>query len=187
MPGLIEQVLSLGLERSELCKDHPGAEVGGWKIPFPPKDMASIVTILKGSRVNTCLVLGDKSAGAVRFLEAHLHIPEIIRPDKTDAKGLRKLLRTLTDPVDLIVLDGRDLPLDADTLWRYIEGGREDYPREFGKGAPLDYGVPKLRMGASIVVNLADPGCRQIWYRVRARHHQSYQSPFVGVARVAGQ
>jgi hypothetical protein len=186
MPGLIEQVLGLGLERKELIKDHPKALVGGHRIPYPPRDMASLVTILKGRNVQTYLALEATTPGGIDFLEAHLHIPTIIRlEEKETDKSMRKLLRTMNTPVDLISIDGRGLPLDADTIWKYIQGGRDEYTREFGKGAPVDYGIPKLRPGGCVLVNLADPGSREVWYKIRSRHSQCYQSPFVGMAHAA--
>lgn len=185
MAGLIEQVLKLGCERKELLKDHPKALIGGANIPYPPKDMASLVTILKGRSVQTFLALEVQTAGAVQFLEAHLHIPRVMGLEEpVTEKGLRKMLRTLSEPVDLLSLDGRGLPLDAETIWKYIQGGRDEYTREFGKGAPIDYGIPKVKKGGAIIVNLADPGARAIWYKIRARHSQTFQSAFVGMVHV---
>lgn len=184
MPGLIEQVLKLGLERDELRKDHPGALVGGHRIPFPPKDMAAVVSTMKGLSIRRYLALEGETEGGVHFLEAHLHPEEVLRVKDQSGKELRKMLRTMTEPVDLITLDGRGLPLDADTLWRYILGGREEYAKEFGKGAPVDFGIPKLRPGGALVLNLADAGTREVWYRARAKFIPRYQSAFVGVVHV---
>lgn len=186
MPGLIEQVLKLGLERKELIKDFPAAVIGGARIPYPPKDMASLVTILKPRNVQTYLAIEATTDGGIKFLEGHLHIPKVIRiREDEEGKGLRKFLRTMAAPVDLISIDTRGLALDGETIWKYIVGGRDGYVREFGKGAPIDYGIPKLKPGASIIVNLVDPGARQVWFSARGRFSQSYQSPFVGMAHVA--
>ena len=184
MPGLIEQVVHLGLEREELRKDHPGALIGGERIPYPPKDMASLVSILQGRHVNTYLALEASTDGAVRFLEAHLHIPEVTRIEKADGKEIKKVLRGITQPVDLISLDGRGLAMNAETLWRYIQGGRDSYTNEFGKGAPTDYGVPKLKPGGSLIVNLTDAAARDVWFKARSRYSLAYQSPFVGMVYV---
>jgi hypothetical protein len=185
MPGLIEQVLGLGLERKELIKDYPKAMIGGERIPYPPKDMASLVTILKGHNVQSYLALEVTTDGGAKFLEAHLHIPKVLRLEEKETEiSLRKMLRTMAAPVDLVSIDGRGLPLDPETIWKYIQGGRDEYAREFGKGAPIDYGIAKLKPGACVIVNLADPASREIWYKIRARYSQSYQSPFVGMIHV---
>jgi hypothetical protein len=183
MPGLIEQVLQLGLERKELLKDHPKAMIGGANIPYPPKDMASLVTILKGRTVKSYLALEAQTDGAVKFLEAHLQIPRVIRAETTE-KALRKSLRSMAEPVDLISIDGRGLPIDPATALRYIQGGRNDNPREFGVGTPTDYGISKIRPGGSIIVNLADPAALEVWHQIRSRYARSYQSPFVGMVYV---
>ncbi len=186
MPGLIEQVLGLGLERKELIKDHPKAMIGGARIPYPPKDMASLVTILKGRNVKDYLALEATTEGGIQFLEAHLHIPNVVRIEAkaSSEKDLRKTLRAMPATFDLISIDTRGMPLDAETLWQYIQGGRQDYTREFGKGAPVDYGNRKIRPGGSIIVNLADEAARSLWYKIRSLNSQSYQSPFVGMAHV---
>jgi hypothetical protein len=147
--------------------------------------MASLVTILRARNVQSYLAFENQTDGGVKFLESHLHIEKVIRPKDEDTKGLRKFLRLMEEPVDLISIDGRGLPLDAESIWLYIQGGREKYAPEFGKGAPLDYGIPKLRRGGSIIVNLADPGAMTVWHKIRSRHSQSYQSAFVGMAHVS--
>lgn len=185
MPGLIEQVLQLGLERAELRKDHPGALIGGARIPFPPKDMAGVISVIRGIEVKRYLALEAFTDGAVTFLSAHLHPEIVIRAATLEEKALRKMLRTMRDPVDLISLDGRDLVIDPETVWRYIQGGRDQYKPAFGQGAPTDYGLPKLRPGGYLIVNLAHAGAREVWCQARSRHQQVYQSPFVGVARVS--
>lgn len=187
MPGLIEQVLGLGLERKELIKDHPKATIGGARIPYPPKDMASLITILKGRSVKSYLALETTTDGGINFLAAHLHIPNVVRIEAkaSSEKELRKMLRTTPETFDLISIDARGLALDAETLWRYVQGGRDDYTREFGKGAPIDYGTRLIRPGGSVIVNLADDAARTLWYRIRSLNSQSYQSPFVGMAHVA--
>lgn len=207
MPGLIDQVIQLGMERPELIKDHPHAMVGGARIPYPPRDLASMVTILKGRNVRSYLAVEAFTQGGVSFLEEHLHVPRIYRIDGFDGyprleagvigedmeqkplkkdpeKNLRKILRTLPEAMDLISIDGRGLPLDAETIWRYMEGGRDDYAREFGKGAPPDYGLAKVKPGTTILVNLADAGAKALWFKLRTRHSLSYQSPFVGMVYV---
>lgn len=184
MPGLIEQVIELGLERKELLKDHPKGHVGGARIPYPPKDMASLVSILTPRAVQSYLAIEIETDGAVRFLESHLHIPKVVRLEEGKLAGLAKMLRLIREPFDLISIDARGLPLDAMTIWRYIQGGREEYASEFGKGAPTDYGIRKLKPGGSVIVNKADPASLEVWYRVRAQFSQSYQSPFVGMAHV---
>lgn len=184
MPGLIEQILKLGAERPELVKDHHGAPVGGARVPFPPKDMASVVSVLKGISIKHYLALEVETQGAVDVLSANLHPEKILRVTDLEEKQLRRLLR-LTPAVDLISLDGRGLPLDAETVWRYIEGGKDAPKPTFGQGAPTDYGAPLLRPGGALVVNLADPGAREVWFKARVRHNKMFQSPFVGVVRVA--
>ena len=179
--GLIEQALNLGLEREEISKDHPRALIGGERIPYPPKDLASLTSILSRREIKSMLALEGTTDGAVKFLESHLQIPKVIRVPM-DRSELKKTLRNMAAPVDLITLDGRGLPLDADTIWKYIEGGKSPYAKEWAKGAPVDYGIPKLKPGTFIVINLADPACKALWFAVRSRHMLAFQSPFVGMA-----
>lgn len=184
---MIEQIVGLGLERREVAKDFPAAQIGGARVPYPPKDLASIVSLLTPFKPMSYLALEVSSMGGVKFITEKLDIPKVLEITQTNRTktGLRKFLRTLDEPVDLVSIDGRGIALDAETLWKYLEGGGKSLPEaEFGKGAPPDFGPPKLRPRACLIFNLADNVTRTLWYRMRARYSPMYQSPFTGMCHV---
>lgn len=187
MPGLIEQIVSLGLERKELAKDFPKAEIGGQRIPYPPQDLAAVVTQLIPRAPQSYLAIEVSSDAGWRFIAQRARIPSVVEVGEAnkDEKSLRKWLRLAKDPVDLVSIDGRGLALPVDEIWKYIEGqGRAPYPSEFGKGVPADYGEPRLKPLACLVFNLADEATRQLWYRMRNRYVPMYQTNLTGMCHV---
>lgn len=183
--GLIERISAAGLEREELKKEAPRALVGGARIPYRPADLASIITLLTQRNPTNYLALEVQARGGLEFIGATvggLYLHTIIQNNSSE-KELRSHLRKLKETFDVITIDGRGLVLDAETLWKYIEGGKPNPVREFAKGAPVDYGAPKMRPGCIIVLNLVDAGTKALYFRLRARYNPMFASPFVGVVR----
>ena len=184
MSGLIERIIEMGSERPELVKAYQGAPVGGQRVTIAPKDLASIITLLRPRRPNSCLAIEGESMAAARFLAGELGVSLAVVNDETE-RDLRKTLRGLPKPFDLVTIDPRGLPLSADEIWRYLEGGKEERKAEFGAGAPKDYGIHKLAPGACVVVNRSGEAGAALWFRLRARYGKLFQGQFVGVVHVA--
>ena len=181
--GMIERICDMGLERQELCDKLARAHVGGMMIPYSPRDLAAILTQLRNKPPTSYLALESTTQGGIKFLQEMLDIPEVYQP-AGDEKKVRSALRSMKQPVDLISIDLRGYPLDAETVWKYILGGKEEPAKEFGKGAPTDYGICKLKVGGFILLNRADKGAFEMWFRLRDRYTRMYQSALVGMVNV---
>lgn len=184
--GLIDRISKAGVERKELMKEAPLALVGGARIPYRPADLAAIITLLKSRNPESYLALEVQALGGLEFIGQNMGglVLHTVTAHNGSDKDLRTHLRKVRETFDVITIDGRGLCLDAETLWKYIEGGKPAPVREFGKGAPVDYGTPKMRPGCVIVLNLVDPGTKNLYFRLRARYNPMFSSPFVGVVRV---
>lgn len=184
--GLIDRICDLGVERAELCREAPRAVVGGHRIPYRPVDLAAIITLLNVRKPKHYLALETHGRGGIEFIGATiggLYLSLIKEENKREA-DLRTHLRKMDDAFDVVTLDGRGLTLDAETLWRYLEGGKEPPVREFGKGAQMDYGRCKLKPSCVIILNLADPATKLLYFRLRMRYTRMYSSSFVGVVHI---
>jgi hypothetical protein len=159
-----------------LLKDWPQAQIGGQKIPYPPKDLAGMVTLLRHRKHTSYLALEPVTQGGAGFISQVLPSP-ITSPDNYREKDLRKFLRKLDAPLDIISIDMRGLPFDHEELWRYMLGGR-DPKREFGAGAAIDYGIKKVAAGSSIIINLSSEEGKQLWYKLRPLFHPLFISHF---------
>lgn len=184
--GLIERIGEAGIEREELKREAPRAIVGGMRIPYRPVDLASIITLLNQRNPRNYLALEVTGRGGIEFIGSTvggLYLHTITRENGNE-KDLRAHLRKLRETFDVVTLDGRGLVLDAETLWRYLMGGKEPTQREFGKGAPFDFGGYKMNPGCIVILNLVDESTRRLYFRLRSRYTSIYSSPFVGVVRV---
>lgn len=179
--GLIETIALAGVERPELATTNPRIQVGGARIPYTPRDLASIIVLLRAREPKSYLALEGASAGGFGFITQSLNIPLTVasRPDE----NLKPFFKGIKQGFDLISIDARGLTMDADTLWKYIVGGKEPWVKEFGKGAPTDFGIHKIKPGASIIVHFADPACKALWFKIRTRYNKTYQSDFVGMVK----
>lgn len=184
--GLIDRIGEAGLEHSGLAKDAPRARIGGARIPYRPQDLAAIITLLNQRNPVNYLALEVEAKGGLEFIGQNmggLYLHTIIEHNK-DEKTLRQHLRKLDAKFDVITIDGRGLSLPAQALWKYLEGGKEAQPREFGKGAPSDFGPPKMKPGCVLVLNLADSDTKTLYYTLRQRYTPMYSSQFVGVVHI---
>ncbi len=173
----------MGVERQELCARMPRAHVGGRMIPYSPQDLASILTQLRNIPPKSYLALECTTQGGIKFLTEMLDIQDVYQPSG-DEKKIRSALRSMKHPVDLISIDLRGYPLDAETVWKYILGGKEEPAKEFGKGAPTDYGVCKLKKAGFILLNRSGKEGFEMWFRMRDRYTRMYQSALVGMVNV---
>lgn len=182
--GLVERIGRLGLERAELAKEAPRALIGGAKIPYRPQDLAAVITLLSPRNPKAILSLEVETQGGAGFLQECLkaEVDGVVESNK-NAGTLRTHLRALKTKYDAVVIDGRGLALSADIVWKYLLGGK-DTTREFGKGAPADYGPCKMAPGCVIVLNFADAGTKTLYFALRSRYSPMFSSPFLGVVGV---
>lgn len=183
MPGLIDRILNMGSERPELVKEYQGAIIGGERVTMAPKDLASVITILRPRGIASCLSLEGISSAGAAFLCAELGASYTENTEKKE-KEFRKAMRSDQKAYDLITLDPRGLPLGGDELWKYIEGGGPQRRAKFGVGAPTDYGTRKFTPNACIIVNRSGEDGAALWFRLRARYSRIYQSAYMGVVHV---
>jgi hypothetical protein len=184
MPGLIERIIEQGSERPELVNGIQGAEVGGQRITFSPKDLASVITVLRPREIKTMLAIEGESLGSANFIAKELGVKAIVVVNDKVERELKKTLRNIPHKFDLITIDSRNLPLDADEIWQFIKGGKEEQTPKFGGGAAKDYGTPKIKDGSCVIVNRHGQDSAAFWFRLRARHAQIFQSLNVGVVHV---
>lgn len=180
--GLIEKIRRAGVADAALVKGDPKALVGGAGIAYAPKDLASVISLVRYHGVKSYLPL-EASKASSAFIWEEAKLDKILYLDMRDKKVLKVGLR---DPetlgFDCVSLDSRDMPLDIDTLWKYVEGGKE--AAKFGAGPGTNYGPRKLAPGALVIVNLCDTTARPLWHSLRHRYGAVYQSPLVGVCKV---
>jgi len=186
--GLINQIAAAGIESKELAVNAPQALIGGARIPYQPKDLASIITILRTYQAKTYLALEAQGRGGFEFMAASIGglVLKTIIAENDSAHSLRTYLRNLDDKFDAVTVDGRGVKLAPDQLWKYLQGGKGEPTRKFGAGAPTQYGSCKLKPHSIIILNLLDPETKELFFQLRARHQPVFSSPFVGVVRLAG-
>lgn len=183
---MVQQISSLGVERQELATSAVRANVGGQMIPYEPKELAGIVTLLRGYAPNRYLAIEGVSMGGVNFIAQAVPVPVVVSVGAQDAeKDIRRMLRSATNaqPYDLISIDARGLALSAGEIWKYIQGGKETMV-EFGKGAPTDYGPRKWHKGTLVIFNLADVATKDLYFQVRSMDNKLHQSKYAGMVKL---
>lgn len=182
--GLIQDIAGQGIERDELGRSIGGALVGGERIPYEPKELAGIITLLRGYMPKRYLVIEGVSTGGWRYIKQAVNIEEVVPVLPSQAlPAFCKDLRAIAGPFDLISIDGRGLPIDAAVIWKFILGGKEAQ-EGFGKGAPRDYGQPKAKPGTLVIFNLADPGTKDLYFKLRTLDNKLHQSMYAGMIRI---
>lgn len=185
MSGMNQEIADLGLEREELGRAFGQALIGGERIPYEPKQLSGIVTILRGYAPQRYLAIEGTSEGGWRYIGQAVSIPHVspISPNEPVTE-IKKTLRTKCEPYDLISIDARGLPLSAGEIWKYIEGGKETVTA-FGKGAATDYGPKKVKPGTIIIFNLADEATKELYFQLRTMDNKLHQSTFAGMIKWA--
>lgn len=183
--GMNQQIADLGLERPELCRSYGSAQVGGQLIPYEPKELAGMITLMRGYAPKSYLAIEGVSMGGARFIQQATGIDGMITMNgKQSAQDMRKDLRSKDwKPFDLISMDSRDLPLPVDELWKYIQGGKDEQ-KGFGTGAPKDYGPAKCRAGTIVIFNFADKACKDLYFKVRTMDNRLHQSLYAGMVKL---
>ncbi len=183
--GMVHEIASLGVERSQLSNGNAHARVGGESIPYEPRELASMITTLRGFAPQTYLAIEGTSRGGWSYISKACAIPHVQVIDKT--QSLLETKKALRDkeikPFDLISIDPRSLLLSADEIWKYIQGGKESVT-EFGKGAPTDYGPKKWKPGTLVIFNMSSPEGRELYFKVRTLDNRMHQSTFAGMVKL---
>lgn len=177
MSGMVHEIAAMGVESDELAKAFGQAHIGGARIPYEPKELAGMVTLIRPHNPQRYLAIEGKSDGGWKYIGQACAIPHVKPVDGSDT---RKQLREKDLPYDLVSIDPRGLPIDAETVWKYLLGGKEQL-REFGRGAPTDFGSPKLRPGTLIIFNCIDPAAKDLYFKVRTMDNKRHQSSFAGM------
>lgn len=179
-----QEIADLGLEREELGRAFGQALIGGERIPYEPKQLSGIVTILRGYAPQRYLAIEGMSEGGWRYIGQAVGIPHVslISPNEPVAE-IKKTLRAKGEPYDLISIDARGLPLSAGEIWKYIEGGKETVTA-FGKGAATDYGPRKIKPGTLVLFNLADLATKDLYFQLRTMDNKLHQSLFAGMIKI---
>ena len=181
--GMVQEIADLGVERIELAKSAGNAQIGGANIPYEPKELASMVTLLRGYAPKRYLAIEGMSEGGWRFIGSAVAIP-YVKPIGPKEPDIRKALRDKQmQPFDLISIDARGLSLSAEEIWKYIQGGKEVMV-EFGKGAPTDYGPKKFKPGSIVIFNLSDPATKALYFQVRSMDNKLHQSKYAGMVKL---
>lgn len=182
--GIIQDIAAQGIERHELCRSIAGALVGGERIPYEPKELAGIITLLHGYKPKRYLAIEGASTGGWRYIKQAVGIPDVtpILPSQA-MQPFCKDLRAVAGPFDLISIDSRNLPISAADIWRFIEGGKEKQ-EGFGKGAPRDYGQPKAKPGTIVIFNLASEGTKDLYFKLRTFDNKMHQSLYAGMIKL---
>ena len=182
--GLIQDIADNGIERDELGRSIAGARVGGERIPYEPKELAGIITLLRGYMPKRYLPIEGVSTGGWRYIKQAVNIEDVVPILPSQAiQPYCKDLRAVAGPFDLISIDARNLPITAADVWRFIEGGKEKQ-EGFGKGAPRDYGQPKSKPGTIVIFNLADPGTKDLYFKLRTLDNKLHQSMYAGMIKI---
>ncbi len=184
MSGLIQDIAGRGVERDELARSFGNAQVGGERIPYEPKELASMVTILRGYQPKRYLPVEGVSTGGWRYIKEAVGIPEVdpVLPSQTLPAFCKDLRQPIKAAYDLISIDARGLPITAEQVWKFILGGKETVS-EFGKGAPRDYGPAKIKSGTMVIFNLADPDTKDLYFKVRTLDNKLHQSLYAGMIK----
>lgn len=179
--GMVQEIAGAGLERADLAKTFGHALIGGARIPYEPKELAGIITTLRGFNPQRYLAIEGTTDGGWKYIGQACAIPHV-RP--IDAQDTRKQLRDkdLGGPFDLVSIDARGLSLTAEDIWKYLEGGKQAVAA-FGRGAPTDYGPRKLRAGTLVLFNLADPAVKDLYFAKRTMDNKMHQSTYAGMIR----
>jgi len=148
-------------------------------IPYEPKELAGIITLLRAHRPQRYLAIEGQTSGGWKYIGQACAIPHV-RP--IDGIDTRKQLREKDLPYDLISLDLRGMGITWDDAWKFLLGGKEQV-REFGRGAPLDYGSRKVRPGTLIIFNLATDDARAAYLKARTMDNKMHQSTFAGMIK----
>lgn len=182
--GMVHEIATLGLERQELATSTAQALIGGARIPFEPKELAGIVTTLRGYAPKRYLAIEGESEGGWRYIGQAVAIPFVspISP-REPVVEIKKALRKPQEPYDLISIDARGLPLSAEDIWKYIQGGKETL-FGFGKGAPTDYGPKKCKPGTLVIFNLADKATKDLYFQTRTMDNKLHQSKYAGMVKL---
>lgn len=183
MSGIIQDIAALGIERAELGRSIMGAQVGGEAIPYEPKELAGIITMLRGYAPKRYLAIEGVSMGGWRYIQQAVNIPEAVPILPSQAvQPFCKDLRALEGVFDLISIDARGLPISADEVWKFILGGKEKQ-EGFGKGAPRDYGTAKWRPGTLVIFNLSGADTKDLYFKLRTFDNRMHQSLYAGMIK----
>jgi hypothetical protein len=178
--GMVQEIAASGLERDELAKAFGGALIGGQRIPYEPKELAGIITLLRAYNPQRYLAIEGMTDGGWKYIGKACAIPHVQPVGKEDT---RKQLRDKDiKPFDLVSIDPRGLPVTASEVWKYLQGGKEQR-HEFGRGAPVDYGPAKIKAGTILIFNLTDPETKALYFDKRTLDNKLHQSTFAGMIR----
>jgi len=182
--GVIQDIAARGIEREELGRAIAGSLVGGEAIPYEPKELAGIITLLRGYAPKKYLAIEGISTGGWRYIKQAVGISEAypILPSQA-VQPFCKDLRAIAGPFDLISIDARGLPISADEIWKFVLGGKEKQ-EGFGKGAPRDYGLAKWKPGTLVIFNLSGADTKDLYFRLRTFDNKMHQSQFAGMVKL---
>jgi hypothetical protein len=182
--GVIQDIASKGIEREELGRAIAGAMVGGEAIPYEPKELASIITLLRGYTPKKYLAIEGVSTGGWRYIKKALDIHEAVPILPSQAmQPFCKDLRAVAGPFDLISIDARGLPISAEEIWKFVLGGKEKQ-EGFGKGAPRDYGLAKWKPGTLVIFNLSEAATKDLYFKLRTFDNKMHQSLYTGMIKL---
>lgn len=180
--GMVQDIAMAGLERGDLAKAFGQALIGGRRIPYEPKELAGMITLIRLHSPQRYLAIEGETDGGWKYIGEACAIP-YVKP--VGAEETRKQLRDKEiGAFDLISIDPRGLPISAAEVWKYLEGGKEQR-HEFGRGAPVDYGPKKLKAGTLIIFNLTDPAAKDLYFQKRTLDNKMHQSTYAGMIKWA--
>ena len=185
MSGLLQEIASLGLERAELGLSFGTAKIGGERIPFEPKELGGIITTLRSFNPQRFLAIDGVSEGGSKYIAQAVNIPQVNSIGPRDPLAdIKKALRADALPYDVISIDSREMPLSADEIWKYMLGGKEPV-KSFASGAATNYGPCKLKSGTKVILNFADPACKDLYFKIRTMDNKLHQSKWAGMIKWA--
>ena len=184
--GMVNAIAQLGLERDELGRTYGTANIGGYNIPYEPKELAGMITMLRSFAPKRYLAIEGASHGGAEYIALSVDIPSLATTSPKDSEAdTRRMLKGTKDggTYDLISIDPRGLPLSANEIWRYVTGWK-DPVSAFGKGAARDYGQKKTKPGTIVIFNLADAETKELYFKVRTLDNKLHQSTYAGMVRL---
>lgn len=192
MPGLIEEAVRWGLESPQLRKQYLPYYMQfkqqnlpmDAKIQYHPKDIAAVVTLIKGAGVQSYLALDSADTGGHKFLQDKCKIPTVRRINAgVDVKSEKAEFKKLKEVYDFISIDSREYQIPTEIIWKYIMGGVES-KSGFGQGAPTNYGDRKISPKGWVLVNFAKPEDKQFYFELRQLYNKAYQSQYCGLIKL---
>jgi len=182
MSGMYQEIADAGLERDELGRSFGQALIGGERIPYEPKELGGMITMIRPYNPKRYLAI-EAFNGGWKYIKKTVgigHVTDIQMTVKLDE--FKKIMRDKDlQPFDLVSIDTRGFQMSVDEIWKYILGGRD--PQIYGKGAPTDYGPRKVHPGSLIIFNLSSVPVKELYFRVRSMDNKMHQSKYAGMIK----